>query len=118
MATKKATKAEPEAAEDKEAFHQSTSRVGGEVRVDKATGSKEYDWKEHVAHDHLFKTLEENLLTRLKNQEFENLVLVVPAEAQNHLKERLHKDLQDRTVKTVPKNLVNNPLEDLIKAVC
>ncbi|MBU0531229.1 host attachment protein [Patescibacteria group bacterium] len=110
--------AEPERAEDKEAFHQSTSRAGGQVMMNQATGSKNIDWKEHVAHDHLFKALEENLMARLQNHEFEDLILVVEHEAKNHLTERLHHDLQERIVKTVPKNLINNPLEDLIATTC
>ncbi len=110
--------AEPERAGDKEAYHQSTSRIGGKLRIDKSTGSEDYDWKEHIAHDHLFVELEENLMKRLQNKEFENLILIVPAEAKNHLAERLHQTLQERITKTVPKNLINNPFPDLVEAVC
>jgi hypothetical protein len=74
-------------------------------------------WKKHVTEDHLYTHLNNELMKRLQNQEFEVLVFTVPEEQENELKESLHIQLLKCTNLFIPKNLINHDLLDIVAEV-
>ena len=70
--------------------------------------------KDHITKDHFYHALNENLMHRMQNNEFDALVFTVPEELKNELKEYLHVQLLKKTTTFVPKNLMNDDLLDII----
>lgn len=70
--------------------------------------------EEHVLKDHLIKSLNEDLFTRLQNKEFNEWYLVAPDYIMKTIKDSLHSYLAKALKKTLSANLINhNPLEVL-----
>ena len=82
-----------------------------------AGGNELSDKKDHITKDHFYHALNEDLIHRLQNNEFEALAFTVPAELENELKECLNVQLLKKTVAFVPKNLMNDDLVDIITVV-
>ena|SRR3989344_3275877 len=65
----------------------------------------------------LYALLSKNLMQRLSRHEFEDLVLTVPGEHENDLKESLHIDLLKRVRVCIPKLLTHEDLLDVVAHV-
>ncbi len=84
-------------------------------RGDGSMGSAEQeDDRKEWSREHLYESLNKDLMRRWQNKEFETLVFTVPHEHLEELKESLHIDLLKRTQVFVPKNLMGEELIDLI----
>jgi len=70
--------------------------------------------KNHLIKDHFYHLLNEDLMRRLQNNEFEALAFTVPEELESELKECLHIQLLKRTTVFVPKNLMKDDLLDIL----
>jgi protein required for attachment to host cells len=82
-----------------------------------AGGNELSDKKDHITKDHFYHALNEDLMRRLQNNEFEALAFTVPAELENELKECLNVQLLKKAIAFVPKNLMNDDLVDIITVV-
>ncbi len=79
-------------------------RVSGEQHEDNQ------DW----TREQLYDRLSADLMKRLQNKEFADLVFTVPEENENELKESLHIDLLKRAKAFVPKLLTKDDLVDIV----
>lgn len=75
------------------------------------------DKKDHITKDHFYHALNEDLMRRLQNNEFEALAFTVPEELENELKECLNVQLLKKATVFVPKNLMNDELLDIITVI-
>lgn len=89
-----------------------------EFLSDSGSGHKEKSIKkDHITKDHFYNALNENLMHRMQNNEFDTLVFTVPEELENELKESLHGQLLKKTDLFVPKNLMNDDLLDIVTMI-
>lgn len=73
--------------------------------------------KEHLTKDHFYSALNDELMRRKQNNEFDSLAFTVPKELENELKESLHGQLLKKTKIFVPKNLMNDDLLDVAATI-
>jgi len=91
---------------------------GREKLSDSGAGRDESsDKKDHITKDHFYHALNEDLMHRLQNNEFEAVAFTVPEELENELKEYLNVQLLKKAIAFVPKNLMNDDLLDIITVI-
>ena len=63
------------------------------------------------------KQLANHLYTMAHAGKFDHLVLVLDPDTMGEVRPSLHAEVQDRIVMELPKTLINNPLDDIVKSL-
>lgn len=87
---------------------------------DKATDVYSTEQSENIkdsARKHLYSNLNKELMHRLQDNDFEQLIIAAPQEDVNELKDSLNNELVKRIKVTVPKTLTKMSEMDIIKHV-
>lgn len=74
------------------------------------------DWHE-LAKERFAKDLSDMLYEKAHKGEFDKLVLVAAPQVLGHLRDDLHKEVADRIVAEIPKNLANHPVDEIARLV-
>ena len=98
---------------------QSANRPGRmqDTGVQQRSAMDDTDWHE-LAKERFAKDLSQILYEKAHKGEFDSLILVAAPQVLGVLREDLHKEVADRIVAEIPKNLANHPVDkigDLVK---
>jgi len=99
---------------EEEAISDTQAMSGGQPHLESMPEQKEHD--QHMIKDHLYPALNKNLLKRLENKEFEELIIFVPEQNKGFLEDALHSYLTER-LQIIPVNVMKESLEQIIKRI-
>jgi hypothetical protein len=98
----------------KKAGGQNESFTGQGPYLASTPEKREHD--HHMIHDHLYPMLNDDLMKRLQNKEFEELIIFVNEMNKNILEEQLHDYLKQRLT-VIPAEVTKEPMDKILQRI-
>lgn len=98
---------------------QGTERPGrlGDTLPEQKSAVQETDW--HRLEKHRFaREIAERLYKAAHRGEYENLIIVAPPVVLGELRKALHKEVEERVLFDVAKELTKHPVDEIEKSIC